>query len=187
MNRTAFARKEIGESVSQRDGTENIVTNVAPIATVIQPRFIGRPSRVNLIPVDGNQDAPGILYELLAERPERAWISHKAMPTREEHEAFVADHPFLRWYLIENAGVIVGSIEVTDRNEIGVAIFERYKRKGFAYLALTKFMATHTPLPAIPAVRNPHWLANIAADNEDGKDFFSRMGFSPLQETWVMP
>lgn len=140
---------------------------------------------LRLVEVDGNPDAAEILYQLLSERPKSAWISHKALPTREEHEVFVADHPFFRWYLIDNCGVYVGSIEVTDRNEIGVAILDRYKRKGFAYQALNLFMKTHLPLPAIPAVRNSRWLVNIAAENEVGKDFFSRMGFEPLQETWA--
>lgn len=43
MNRTAFARNEIGESVSQSDGTENIATNAVPSAAMIQPRVINLP------------------------------------------------------------------------------------------------------------------------------------------------
>ncbi len=141
---------------------------------------------MRLVPVRGNPDAAGILYELLSERPKENWISHEAMPTREEHEKFVESHPFIHWYLIDNAGVYVGAIEVTDRNEIGVALFERYRRKGFGYQALTMFLANHKPLPPIPAIRNGRWLANIATKNEDSKEFFGRMKFRPLQETWVL-
>ncbi len=141
---------------------------------------------MRLAPVRGNPDAAGILYLLLEERPKENWISHEAMPTLEEHTKFVESHPFIHWYLIDNAGVYVGAIEVTDRNEIGVALFDRYRRKGFGYQALTMFLANHKPLPAIPAIRNGRWLANIATRNALSKDFFERMGFMPLQETWVL-
>lgn len=141
---------------------------------------------MKLVPVRGNPDAVGILYQLLEERPPENRISHESMPTREEHERFVESHPFPHWYLIDNAGVYVGSIEVTDRNEIGVALLQPFQKKGFAYQALTMFLANHQPLPAIPAIRNGKWLANIATRNEASKDFFSRMGFKPLQETWVL-
>lgn len=152
---------------------------------------------MKLLPVSKRPVAGGILYELLKERPRENWISHEAMPTREEHEKFVESHPFAHWYLIalltvnaETMGVggcvYVGAIEVTDRNEIGIAIFERYKRKGYAFEALSIFLREHRPLPAIPAVRNGRWLANIATHNDVSKDFFYRMGFSLLQETWVL-
>lgn len=140
---------------------------------------------MNLVDVNAARGAD-ILYELLAERPKYAWISHGEMPSRSAHEEFVANHPFRFWYLIDNAGVYVGSIECTDRNEIGVHILQRFQKKGFGYLALTKFLATHTPLPPIKAVRNGKWLANIAVGNEPGQDFFRRMGFRQIQETWCM-
>lgn len=141
---------------------------------------------MRLVPVRGNPDASGILYQLLEERPRDSWISHQEMPTREQHGKFVQSHPFIHWYLIDNHGVYVGSIEVTDRNEIGVALLKDYQKKGFGYQALSMFLANHKPLPAIPAIRNGKWLANIAVRNEASKDFFYRMKFRPLQETWIL-
>ncbi len=141
---------------------------------------------MKLIDVKGNPDAAPFLFELLAERPGYAFISHGVMPSRSEHEAFVANHPFRYWYLIDNAGTYVGALECTDRNELGVHILKRHQRKGFAFMALTMFLASHAPLPEIKAVRNGRWLANIAIGNEEAKDFFHRMNFRPLQETWVL-
>lgn len=140
---------------------------------------------MKLVPVRETEAAASVLWQLLEERPRDSWISHDAMPTREEHERFVQSHPFIHWYLIDNLGVYVGAIEVTDRNEIGVSLLKGYQKKGFAYQALSMFLANHQPLPAIKAIRNGRWLANIATRNEASKDFFFRMGFVPLQETWV--
>lgn len=138
--------------------------------------------------------APHILWRLLEERPRENWISHKEMPTIQSHAEFVASKPFLYWYLIRGDngdGILnnvdcVGAIECTDRNEIGVSIFRRHQRKGYGKVALTLFLRCHNPLPAIPAIRNGHWLANIAGSNIGSKLFFAECGFRPLQETFVL-
>ena len=141
---------------------------------------------MKLLPVRGNPDATSLLYALLAERPRENWISHERMPTEAEHAAFVASHPFRFWYLIEVDGTQVGAIEVTHNNEIGIAILRAHQRKGLGTKALRCFLDIHEPLPPIPAVRNGNWLANIATLNEDSKLFFARLGFWPIQETWML-
>ena len=94
-------------------------------------------------------------------------------------------YQFYLWYLLDSGGQYVGALEVTKLNEIGIAIFERFQRRGCARRALELFMATHTPLPGIPARRNGRWLANVACENHGSKQFFRAMGFKPLQETFV--
>ena len=130
--------------------------------------------------------AARILYELLAERPAENFISHEKMPTMDEHEDFVASNPFRYWYLVYAEGVYVGALECTELNEIGVAIFKRFRRKGYGAQALKLFIETHKPLPAIPARRNGRWLANIATHNIGSKLFFANAGFRPIQETWQL-
>ncbi len=141
---------------------------------------------MNFLNVYSTPSASGTLYRLLEERPRENWISHERMPTSEEHMVFVLSRPFRLWYLIEVNGEHVGALEVTDLNEIGVAIFKAHQRKGYARQALRLFLLRHEPLPAIPAKRNKRWLANIAVGNEASKAFFRKMGFRPLQETWQL-
>src|SRR3990167_7674902 len=89
---------------------------------------------MKLISVYEVKEGASVLYELLQERRPETFVSHEVMPTREEHEAFVASVPFRYWYLIrirtvdaETMGVggyaYIGAIEVTDLNEIGISIF----------------------------------------------------------------
>lgn len=136
--------------------------------------------------------APEILYKLLAERPAANFISHRKMPSIEEHAAFIKSKPFRYWYLIGLntdglfGSVYAGAIEVTYLNEVGVAIFDKYRRKGYGYQALDLFFKGHEPLHEIPAIRNGHWLANIAVRNVASKEFFGRFGFKPIQETWSL-
>lgn len=131
--------------------------------------------------------AAAVLFKLLQQRPRENRVSHVCMPTFAEHEKFVHSHPFRYWYLIAIAGkAYVGAIEVTDLNEIGIAVFADHQRKGIADQALRLFMDTHQPLPPVPAVRNGRWLANIAVGNGGSKAFFWNAGFRPLQETWAL-
>lgn len=143
-------------------------------------------SEMNLIAVGITPDAPAFLYDLLSERPRENWISHEHMPGRSAHKAFVASHPFRYWYLIKVNGDIVGALEVTYLNEIGIAILKAHQRKGYASEALKMFLLRHEPLPAIPAKRNGHWVANIAVGNEASKAFFASAKFKPIQETWLL-
>lgn len=141
---------------------------------------------MTLVDVYTSPHAAAVLYWLLAERPKENFISHEKMPTIEVHEKFVASRPFRLWYLIEIEEVSVGALEVTDLNEIGIAIFQKYQRLGYARQALNMFLATHVPLPAIPAKRNGRWLANIGVSNFGSKKFFRKMDFHPLQETFIL-
>ncbi len=140
---------------------------------------------MRLVDVYSENVSEAVLYWLMFERPQESFISHQKLPTQEQHAAFVRGRPFRYWYLLQEMETYVGAIECTDRNEVGVAVFKTHQRKGCAREALKLFFATHEPLPAIPAVRNGNWLANIRIDNESSKAFFRSIGFSPLQETWV--
>lgn len=130
--------------------------------------------------------ASTVLYQLLEERPVENRISHEKMPTHEDHIAFIMGEPFRYWFLIQTANKTVGAIEVTHLNEIGIAILKKYQNMGYARQALNLFLEKYQPLPPIPAKRNARWLANIAVGNDGSKTFFGKMGFKPIQETYVL-
>lgn len=141
---------------------------------------------MKLVSVHKNRHAVKLLYKLLEERPKNSFISHKSMPTFQEHENFVRSHPFEWWYLIQVGDDYVGAIECTILNELGVAIFKEFQRKGYARDALRLFMDKHRPLPDIPARRVGKWLVNVAHTNDIGRQFFYRLGFKQVQMTMVL-
>jgi len=127
-----------------------------------------------------------LAYDLLAERPKENWISHNKMPSFAEHVRFMDSKPFRYWYvIILDNGEMVGTIECLPTNEFGIHILKQYHRKGYGTEAVKLFLDTHVPLPAIPAVRNGKWLSNMTPSNHASKEFFGKLGFRPLQETWV--
>ena len=140
---------------------------------------------MKLVSVYDVKEGASVLYALLHERRPETFVSHETMPTREEHEEFVASIPFRYWFLLDTQHGFVGAIEVTELNEIGVSIFKRFQNMGFGLSALELFLRTHRPLPAIKAKRNARWLANVATENHVSKLFFRRMNFRPIQEVWA--
>ena len=128
---------------------------------------------MKLIPISERLDAPRVLYELLEERPRHAWISHKGMPTWEEHCEFVKNHPYKQWYLILS-GDVIGSIYLTKQREIGIFVYRMYHRLGYAESAIAALIELHGP---------GYFYANVAPDNEPSHKLFAKMGFKPIQIT----
>lgn len=141
---------------------------------------------MRLIDIYGYAGGAELAYALLSERPLDHGISHKAMPTWEQHVAFMASRPFRYWLVIENdGGQAVGQIECLPTNEFGVHILAKYQGAGCGKEAVRLFLATHEPLPGMPAVRNGRWLANCSPSNVRAIEFFTQLGFQKIQETYA--
>lgn len=113
-----------------------------------------------------------MLYELLAEREPHESITHRAMPTFDQHLAFLASNPYkLLFLIVDNAGQYVGSCYVTHKSEIGVFVFKAHRGNGYARFAVQELMRLH-PEPLI---------ANIAPTNEASMRLFQSLGFMHRQ------
>ena len=115
-----------------------------------------------------------VLYDLLEQRTPEQSISHKAMPTWDDHCAFVRSQPYAAWYLIAVGNATVGAIYLTHQCEIGIAIFHLHKRKGYASAAVKELMRLHPG----------KFIANINPRNEASIRFFEGMGFAHIQNTY---
>ena len=67
------------------------------------------------------------LYNLLKERDSRANISHKKMPTYNEHLKFIRSKPYAKWYIAEFGAFKIASVYLTSQNEIGIFIKKTYQ------------------------------------------------------------
>ena len=117
------------------------------------------------------------LYDILKERTPVQSISHKEMPTFDEHCAFVQSHQYLRWDLIKKEfGFVVGSIYLTKNREIGVFIFNAHKGNGYATDAIKILMAE------CPG----KFLANVNPKNEASRKLFEKLGGKMIQVTYEL-
>lgn len=117
------------------------------------------------------------LWNLLAERTAQESISHKEMPARASHEAFVRSRPYRDWHIVATTGLDwVGAVYATQQNEIGIAILEKHRRRGYAEAAIKELMKMIRPLPAVPSKRGGRFIANVAPTNHKSMQLFDKLG-----------
>lgn len=124
-----------------------------------------------------------ILYELLKRRSHN--ISHVALPTFEEHEAFVYSHPYRTWHLIKQDSEYVGTIYLLKSNHVGISVLPGYEH--CAEAAISQITAHYRPLPAIKSVRAAVFAINIAPTNDTLIGIIEKMGGTLAQKTYVLP
>lgn len=128
-----------------------------------------------------------LLYDLLLERPAHANISHKEMPTHAQHEAFVKSRPYRHWFFVLNDySQRVGALYLTKNNELGIFIFKKYQRQGYALEAIREAVKI-PPILGLPSTRNSHYLANVAPQNEASHQLFTKLGARAIQVTYELP
>ena len=148
---------------------------------------------MKLVPVDpDNKEHVDVLYDLLQVRPAKANISHKEMPTPEEHRQFVRDHPYHDWCLIQVGGsdwdampeTFIGSTFISQParpsvvgDELHVEVFQAYKGCGYPEYALKLMMKKH------PRSR---YIAHTAPTNYISMALFDRLGFVECERTFEL-
>ena len=117
------------------------------------------------------------LYELLKEREPSTNISHKKMPTFNQHVNFVLSKPYSKWYIILQGIDKVGSIYLSKQNEIGIFLKKGSHHAGIGTTALKLVMK-----------KNPKkgYLANINPKNKKSVEFFKKNNFKILQYTYEL-
>jgi len=117
------------------------------------------------------------LYGLLMERDTRVNISHKKMPTYNQHVSFVSAKPYSKWYVILYGASKAGSIYLTSQNEIGIFIKKSFQNKQIGNIVLHKLIQ-----------KNPkkRYLANVNTQNKKSMRFFKNNGFKLIQYTFEL-
>jgi len=117
------------------------------------------------------------LYKLLKERDPKANISHKKMPSFEQHVKFVLSKPYAKWYVIAEDRKKIGTIYLTINNEIGIFLKNDLQSKGIGFTALELLMEKN------PRTR---YLANVNPKNKKSIRFFKNNGFKLIQHTYEL-
>jgi len=122
-------------------------------------------------------DSVEFLYELLYERTPEQSISHKKMPTIDEHFAFFDSVPYELWMMIFNDDdVAVGSIYLTHNREVGIFIKKEHQGKGYGKNAIG-LLREYSP---------GRLLANINPYNAKSRTMFEKMGAKMIQVTYEL-
>lgn len=115
------------------------------------------------------------LYELLKGRDPKVNISHKRMPSYNQHVKFIQSKPYAIWYIIYCEGKKSGSIYLSKQEEIGIFLKKGLRGNGVGSKAIKILME-----------KNPrkHFLANINPKNKKSRSFFKKHKFKLIQHTY---
>jgi RimJ/RimL family protein N-acetyltransferase len=117
------------------------------------------------------------LYDLLKERDPSINISHREIPPFFRHIAFIQSHPYAAWYLAQVDGESVGSVYITEDDEIGIFLVNGKQRQGLGTQMMSLLMQAHP---------RDRYIANISPSNEASQRFFVGQGFRHIQNTYEM-
>jgi len=117
------------------------------------------------------------LYELLKEREPSMNISHKKMPTFNEHVNFVLSKPYSKWYIILQGIKKIGTIYLSKQNEIGLFLKKEFNIANIKKVVL-KLMIEKNP--------KKRYLANVNPKNKELIKFFKKNNFKLLQYTYEL-
>ncbi|PBO85612.1 MAG: N-acetyltransferase [Thaumarchaeota archaeon] len=115
------------------------------------------------------------LYQLLSERGKIANISHKEMPSYEEHIKFISSKPYATWKIIYYNNKKSGSVYLTKQNEIGIFIKKEFQEKKIGSKVLELIIEQNGP---------GRYLANISPNNKKSIQFFKNQKFRLIQHTY---
>jgi len=117
------------------------------------------------------------LFELLKERDPHTNISHKKMPSYNEHLKFIKSKPYTKWYVILKSEYRIGSIYLSKNDEIGIFLSKKYQGKNIGNDALSELIR-----------KNPRerYLANVNPKNKKSSIFFKNNNFKLIQHTYEM-
>lgn len=121
--------------------------------------------------------AQTVLWDLLVTREPHVNISHKVMPTWQQHIAFIESKPYEAWYLIDDGYFFTGAIYLSRQREVGLFLLPEHRGEGLGKAALAELRKLHPG----------RLLANASVRNLDSIAFFHKQGFTLLSVTMELP
>lgn len=119
-----------------------------------------------------------ILYKLLKEK--RNTISHRKMPTYEDHKNFVLNHPYRSWMIIYNGNKATGSIFVHQDNSIGLNLQANVTTTDIKAI-LDEVTSEYAPLEEKKSVIPSYFFINLNPDETDLIKSLNEIGYSIKQ------
>lgn len=123
------------------------------------------------------------LYQQLAMRQHK--ISHSALPSFDEHERFVREHPYRNWSIvIHGEREVMGSVYLTYDNTIGLNLSSEVTREQLGEV-LNLVYESYVPLPAVKSVRAGYFSLNVPYSNCSMQAALVELGFSEIERTFI--
>ena len=137
-----------------------------------------------LEPVVPNDSQTQVLYELLTAR--KHTISHRVLPSYDDHANFVLNNPYRHWFLIHFEGKIFGSVYVQYDNSVGISLREPAMRDSLS-LVVSSLKNKVKPLEPVASVRYKDFFFNVPASDINYQNCLEELGYIRSQVSFIQP
>lgn len=139
--------------------------------------------KIMLVDISKQPNSVRVLFDLLLARIDG--ISHKVMPSFEDHSDFVTSHPYKAWYFILEEEKPIGSCYVTSDNSIGINA--KFRSPHELSQVVKCILERHTPEPEVKSVRPPYFHLSVSYENIEIQDQLAALGITPIQLSFRIP
>ncbi len=117
------------------------------------------------------------LYKILKERETVQSITHTEIPSYNEHIEFVKSKPYSNWYIILQDNKKIGTVYISQQDEIGIFVKKEFQSKGIGKKSLEELIK-----------KNPRkkFYANVNPKNLKSIQFFEDFGFKLIQQAYEL-
>ena len=122
------------------------------------------------------------LYLLLSNRSYS--ISHSKLPSKKEHNKFVLENLYIKWYLLYKDNNLIGSAYVQSDNSIGINLTQPNKDDVVEIIVFIK--NNHYPLPSVKSIRRGEFFLNIAPDDLIMIQILEKLNKTEVQRSFIL-
>lgn len=119
---------------------------------------------IKFLEINANLNEENIKFLFMLLQKRKFYISHKNMPTWEDHEKFVKSKPYFKWFIILEDKIKIGSLYINHDNSIGLSLIEEKKLliRNIISIIENKF----EPQQAIKSSRPGKFFYNVNPNDE---------------------
>jgi hypothetical protein len=119
-----------------------------------------------------------VLYNLLEARKYN--ISHREIPSYDEHTLFVKAEPYRAWYIILYREKPIGSVYLTEDNSVGLNIEEEQIEQVLSGV-INFVLERHKPNPGLKSLRCDRFSVNVSPSNKKLISAMEKSGAEVIQ------
>ena len=137
---------------------------------------------IELDPVIPSDIQTELLYQQLRSRTNS--ISHRVLPSYDNHKEFVTKHSYRAWFIIKSTDLVLGNVYVQHDNSIGLNCCNQISEiqiKSILDLISIKLK----PLAPIPSIRSSNFFLNVATSNIELQNKLTNLGLIESQRSFV--
>jgi len=103
------------------------------------------------------EDQVEFLFNLLKSR--RFGISHKSMPTFNEHKFFISNFPYFKWLIISYGGTKIGALYINQDNSVSINLLPNKIK--YLDVTIKSFESKFLPQEPLKSLRSKNFFFNL--------------------------